>query len=134
MMSLPAIRVVTPDDYEPVRAFLCAHGWAQRVPDPATFARLLDNSQRKLVALHEGAVIGFVRGITDDISNGYISMLAVAPEFRRQGLGRRLVDAVIGDNRDVTWVLRAGREGAIQFFERAGFVASTCAMERMRGG
>ena len=33
---------------------------------------------------------------------------------------------------NVTWVLRAGREGAPAFFARLGFVQSTLAMERSR--
>lgn len=125
------IRPPQPAEFEAARALLAAHGWAHRVADAAWFARLLENS-RAMVALSDGEVVGFARGVTDGLSNGYLSMVVVAPSHRRQGVGARLVRAVMGAGPGVAWVLRAERPGAREFFERLGFAASTSAMERKR--
>jgi len=77
-------------------------------------------------------VIGFARAICDELSNGYLSMLVVAPNYRRRGIGRALLNAVMGTNPAITWMLRAGRPEEVPFFERMGFVPSTIAMERTR--
>lgn len=115
-----------------MRQFLLANGWAHRIGSPEWFAQLLANSQRTAVAVDGGGIVGFARGITDGLSNGYLSMVVVAPAFRRRGVGAELVRHVIGDNGDIAWMLKAGREGAAGFFSKAGFTASEFAMERPR--
>ena len=126
------VRDLRTGEAEVVRGFLAANGWAHRVGNAAHFAELIRNSQRTAVAFDGDAVIGFARGITDGLSNGYLSMVAVAPAHRRKGLGHALVQHVIGDNPDVTWLLRAGRDDAPAFFAALGFRVSGMAMERER--
>jgi len=121
-----------PDEIDSVHELLGAHGWAHRIGSADEFADLLAHSQRAVVAIEDGAIVGFARAITDGRSNGYLSMVLVAPAFRARGIGRALVQAIVGDDPRITWVLRAGREGAQAFFSKLGFRASTIAMERTR--
>lgn len=123
---------IDPSQVEAVRAFLVANGWSHRVGDPKRFAALIRNSQRTAVALAGSEIVGFARAITDGLSNGYLSMVVVAPQHRRKGIGSALVAHVTAGSPEVTWVLRAGREGAAEFFSELGFSASPVAMQRVR--
>jgi predicted N-acetyltransferase YhbS len=124
-------RAVKPEDYEAVRRFLSEAGWEQRVSDPERFFRMLEKTERAVVACDDSLVVGFARALCDEASNGYISMVAVAANRRGEGIGRKLIEYLIGDDRNITWVLRAGR-GSEGFWEKMGFKSSEVAMERVR--
>ena len=128
------IRPFRAADLEETRTLLGAEGWAHRIVDHDRFSAMLSGATRVLVAPESERVIAFGRAVTGGVSNGYLSMVVVHADFRRRGIGRRIVEALTGDDPDVTWVLRVGedREGARAFWESLGFLASTSAMERLR--
>jgi len=132
MNNTPNVRDLRPAETQSVRQFLGQHGWGHRTGSSEHFARLIEHSQRTAVAVQGGQIIGFARGISDGLSNGYLSMVVVDDQHRRAGIGRALVEHIMGDNPDITWVLRAGREGAEAFFASLGFETSVIAMERPR--
>jgi ribosomal protein S18 acetylase RimI-like enzyme len=126
------IRQIEPEEIEQARVLLANTGWAHRVSDPAQFRDLVLRSQLALVAVDQDQVVGFVRGLTDGASNGYISMLVVDETHRLRGIGSALVRAAMGQNPEMTWVLRAQRPGLFPFYEKLGFRVSSVAMERVR--
>jgi len=126
------IRPIHSEEFESARALLSACGWTRKIEDPAVFAASVRASQIALVAEVEGQIVGFLRAVTDGIFNGYISMVAVAPERQGTGIGKALVNAALGTNPNITWVLRADRPGVQGFYASLGFEPSTVAMERRR--
>ncbi len=65
----------------------------------------------------EDTVVGFAAVRRD----GYLLFLAVHPEYRGEGFGRRLVAAVADDHGSVTCHARATNDGALSFYEHLGF-------------
>ena len=119
-------------DLEGAFQLLTSNGWSHRIPNLEFLERLVSASQRVVVAMAQDKVIGFGRAITDGISNGYLSMLVVAPEWRGRGIGRSLVEEIVRGGEGVTWMLRASRSQAPEFFTKLGFMPSFDAMERAR--
>jgi len=118
-------------DYENIRRFLAENGWEKRVADAEKFYKMMENANRTIVALEGERVVGFARALCDDVSNGYIGTVAVAVDFRGKGVGRVLIERLVGDDPNITWVLRAGR-GSEKFWQKMGFNVSETAMEKTR--
>lgn len=122
-----------PEEYEVVRQFLAEMGWQSRVQDRSRFKKMMARADYTVVAWEGSRVVGFGRALCDDVANGYISMLTVAEDKRRQGIGRELVRRLMefDEDNEVTWVLRAGRQSS-GFWQKLGFMPSEIAMERTR--
>lgn len=131
-MSRPIVyRRPQEDDLPALLAFLHAAGRARRVPDLDTLGRLIDGADRAILALDGDRVVGFGRALCDGVSNGYLSLVLVAADCRRQGIGRALVEHLTGADPGLTWVLRAS-SASRPFWQAMGFVPSSQAMERVR--
>ena len=78
-----------------------------------------------LVACIHDHIAGFaIMRYGDDVA--HLDLLAVAPPYRRAGVGRQLLEwlekcAVVAGIFSVTLEVRAGNEGAQHFYERMGY-------------
>ena len=126
-------RAANEDDFEAIRKFLAENGWKKRVEDNKRFRKMIGNADRTVIALDGERLVGFARALCDGVSNGYIGTVAVAEDHRGRGIGRELVNRLMGPDPEITWVLRAGR-GSGEFWKKMGFEASAVAMERNRKG
>ena len=90
-------------------------------------SQLSDDRHVFLAAVAEnGAVLGYV-GMMFVLDEGYISNVAVAPNFRRQGVADTLISALMTRAEElalafVTLEVRAGNEPAKSLYAKHGFV------------
>jgi ribosomal protein S18 acetylase RimI-like enzyme len=104
-----------------------AAGWP--VPDQPVCKEAIRNSLFGVVAVADGQVVGMARVVGDGTLNNYIQDLIVQPEYQRQGIGRRLMEAVMGElarraapGSDVALI---SAPQAIRFYESFSFARCT---------
>jgi len=120
------IRLATPDDIPAMHGVrLAVRENALRDParvQPADYATLLTGAGRGLVAIVDGALVGF--GIADAASRN-LWALFVAPGFEGRGIGRRLHDELLdwlfGQGPEPAWLTTAPGTRAEQFYTVAGW-------------
>ncbi len=88
-------------------------------------SELDNNFARFYVAFLDGKVAGYI-GSHNVIGEVYITNVAVFPEFRRNGVGKALIEFLIGEmkseNADfVTLEVRESNLSAISLYEKCGF-------------
>ncbi len=76
-----------------------------------------------VIASHEGRFVGMGRAISDRASDAYIQDLAVQPAFRGRGIGRGIVNELVGRLRKdgLGWIGLVAEAGTWDFYKRAGF-------------
>lgn len=76
---------------------LCtAEGWPSLPEDPARAVRALTApGVTTVVAVHEGAVVGFAQLLSDGEIQAYLATIAVEASVRRRGLGRALIEEAL---------------------------------------
>ena len=94
-------------------------------PEAAIVPELTSELSLWLVAVRGETVLGYV-GSQTVMDESDMMNLAVAPEVRRQGIGRALIQALIGALRErgsnsLTLEVRASNDPAIALYEALGF-------------
>jgi aminoglycoside 6'-N-acetyltransferase I len=116
-MSL-VIRLLGPNDASLVRG--AAAGVFDHAPQETLTAEFLRDARHHLIgALDEGRLIGFVSAVhyvhPDKPAELWINEIGAAPEYQGRGVGRQMLDAMLGHARELgcrkSWVL-TDRENA----------------------
>lgn len=88
--------------------------------------QLPDERHVFITAVHKGKTVGYV-GMMYVLDEGYISNVAVSPDYRRKGIGDRLIESLLGraDELELSFVtleVRVSNAAAIALYEKHGFV------------
>lgn len=118
-------------DFEQLMQLRESAGW--QAISATILARQAEGSHFVFSAVVGDELVGFVRAISDGVSNGYLLGLVVAANYRRIGIGSELVRHVIEHHPSIRWVLRASGAAAA-FYERLGFQPAGDMFCRERAG
>jgi ribosomal-protein-alanine N-acetyltransferase len=83
-----------------------------------SFTLLFLSQHYRFLVYDDGKILGYV---VYDPKDGHIISIAVLPESRRKGIGRRLMEEVFKECKRSWLEVRASNEAAQGFYERLGF-------------
>ena len=92
------VRRFRPGDLEEVIALCAAEGWPSFPEDPARALRALTAPGVTTVVGEEaGRVVGFAQLLSDGEIQAHLSLIAVHPDARRQGLARQMLRVALAE-------------------------------------
>lgn len=108
-------------DFEGILAVYAANEWSH-ARDPERLRTAIDRADLALVGVDGDEIIGFVRTMSDGAFAVYIADILVTPDRQREGLGRRLLAAVldhypVGEFHHQVLIAERGADG---FYRRMG--------------
>ncbi len=120
-----AVQLVQAWDGDEIANLYRAGGWWKEEYDPKELSRLILGSFLFVVAvdLKTGRAVGMGRVIADGVSDGYIQDLVVLPEYRKTGIGARIVSILVKKcvERGISWIGLIAEPGTENFYLPFGF-------------
>lgn len=102
-----------------------AGGWWKEEYNPGELPRLIQGSFLFAVAVdpETGHAVGMGRVLSDGVSDGYIQDLVVLPEYRKNGIGTRIVSALVKKCAEsgISWIGLIAEPGTENFYLPFGF-------------
>jgi GNAT superfamily N-acetyltransferase len=120
-----AVRLVNSWDKDEIVNLYHAGGWWKDDYNPDDLANLIRGSFAFAVAVDSktGQAAGMGRIISDGVSDAYIQDLVVLPQYRKRGIGRKIVEALVNKCRDagISWIGLIAEPGTENFYLPVGF-------------
>jgi ribosomal protein S18 acetylase RimI-like enzyme len=119
------VRIVASWDPDEIIALYRLMGWWQEYAQPSEISPLIAGSLAFAVAVERstGRAVGMGRVISDGVSDAYIQDLVLMPEFRRRGIGKRILTTLLDrcKSAGITWIGLIAEENATEFYILQGF-------------
>lgn len=100
-------------------------GWWKETYDKSKIKSLIQGSYAFAVAvdMSSGKALGMGRVISDGVSDAYIQDFVVLPDYRRQGIGKKLINELIKYCllKDIQWIALISEPGNEKLFSAIGF-------------
>lgn len=119
-----------PIDPAQLAALFTAVGF-QRDNDPDLLRAMIAGARWVISAWDGPLLVGVARGVSDGVSNAYVSTVAVLPSHQRQGIGRAMMTRLLADKPGVKWVVHTSDAGEA-LYRSLGFVDATRMLVRPR--
>jgi spermidine synthase len=120
------IRIITSaDTAEVVRLYKSAGWWKEHYVAEAFIPDMVKKSACFAGAFDNGRMIGMGRALSDNVSDAYIQDIVTLDEYRRHGIGGKIVKALIHElkAKGIDWIGLIGEPGTEEFYARLGFEA-----------
>lgn len=103
-----------------------------RMRETEKIRRAYNKSYRYVVAWDSGKIVGAARMISDGECYGWVHDVAVLPSYRKQGIGRGVMEKLLEGNEGLLIGLTSSFE-AVDFYDRLGFKKHKTAMAKYPG-
>jgi len=119
------VEIVKSWQEDPIEELYRAGGWWKKGMDKHRLNELIQSSFLFAVAIDISTrkTVGMGRVISDGISDAYFQDIVVLPEFRGRGVGRMILNALLGEclARKISWIGLIAEPKTGDFYSALGF-------------
>jgi predicted N-acetyltransferase YhbS len=89
--------------------------------DPERIKKMFDNSNLVISAWDEEKLVGVCRTITDWVWCSYLADLAVSPDYKKSGIGKKLIELTKEKVGEQSMILLLSVPTAMDYYPKVGF-------------
>jgi predicted N-acetyltransferase YhbS len=83
---------------------------------------MFENSNLVISAWDEDKLVGVCRTITDWVWSSYLADLAVSPDYKKSGIGKKLIEITKEKVGDQSMILLLSVPTAMDYYPKVGFI------------
>lgn len=107
-------------------------GLPRPTADKARIQKMYDNSNLIVTAWHNDKLVGVSRSVTDWAWSCYLADLAVHPDYKKSGIGKKLVQLTKEKLGDESMILLLSVPTAMEYYPKIGFTKEDRAFTILR--
>lgn len=111
---------ITPSAEAIIEVYASA-GLNRPLDDKERIAKMYANSNLVVSAWHDDKLVGIARSLTDFCYCCYLSDLAVSEEYKKSGIGKRLIELTQEKLGEQVMLLLLSAPGAMEYYPKVGF-------------
>lgn len=96
-------------------------GLPRPIHDKDRIKKMFDNSDLIVTAWSDDLLVGVSRSITDWVWSCYLADLAVREEYKKEGIGKKLIDLTKETVGEMSMVLLLSVPTAMEYYPKVGF-------------
>lgn len=100
--------------------------------DPERIQKMFDSSNLVVTAWHNDRLVGVSRSITDWVWSCYLADLAVHPDYKKSGIGKKLVELTKEKLGEESMILLLSVPTAMEYYPKIGFIKEDRAFTILR--
>jgi N-acetylglutamate synthase-like GNAT family acetyltransferase len=89
--------------------------------DPERIKKMFENSNLVVSAWDENKLVGVCRTITDWVWCSYLADLAVSPDYKKSGIGKKLIEITKEKAGEQSMILLLAVPAAMDYYPKVGF-------------
>ncbi len=123
MVEIRLINQFPGDMLEHIAGLYISANWIAEGDDTSFLLPALQGSALVAGAFVNGEIAGIARALSDGCSDAYIQDVVVSPDYRGQGIGRRLIETLVDGlkSKGVDWIALVGEPGTEDFYRKLGW-------------
>ncbi|NLW52946.1 MAG: GNAT family N-acetyltransferase [Tissierellia bacterium] len=106
-------------------------GWPNP-PSKEKHHEIMENSYMTIVAVDFGTrqIVGFINILSDGVMSAYFPLLEVIPTYKKQGIGKRLLDRAYAETKDIYMIDFACDDDMVDYYEKFGLYRTNAMIKR----